>query len=52
MSTVGDGTTFEVFLPGCVDEEEISSQSDPVAPDQGESILLIDDEISVGGSTE
>jgi CheY-like chemotaxis protein len=47
-SVVGQGTAFEIFLPACEEHEPPSAPAEPVVPGQGEHVLLVDDEVSVG----
>ena len=47
-SKPGVGSTFRVYLPVCVEDEERTAAIIPVEPGNGEHILVIDDEASLG----
>lgn len=47
-STVGVGTTFQVFLPVCVADFNETIVRPPVPAGNGEHVLVVDDEVSIG----
>ena len=43
----GIGTTFDIFLPVCIETEQKNDTVTPIVPGNGETIAVIDDEKSV-----
>lgn len=47
-SQPGQGSVFSVYLPLCTTTAPETAASPPVAPGQGEHVLVVDDEVSIG----
>ena len=46
-SRLGVGTTFEIFIPACVESEQKTENTSTIVPGNGEAVAVVDDEKSV-----